>query len=68
MKKYIKNYKSLFFLLFIILILVLIFVIIVGFVLLKNLDVWKIIVNKFFNYNIFIIIWEESFEIIVWIL
>ena len=68
MKKHIKNYKSLSLLLFIILILVSTFAITVGSVSLKNLDVWKIIVNKSFNHNIFTITWEESSEIIVWTL
>ena len=60
MKKHIENYKSLSLLLFIILILVSTFAITVGSVSLKNLDVWKIIVNKSFNHNIFTITWEES--------
>ena len=64
MKKYIKNYKTLSFLLFIILILLSTFSITIGSVSLKSLDVWKIIINKSFNYNFFDIVWEESSEII----
>ena len=68
MKKYIKNYTTLTLLLFIILILVSTFAITIGSVSLKSLDVWKIIINKSFNYNFFDIVWEESSEIIVWTL
>lgn len=68
MKKYIKNYKSLSLLLFIVLILISTFAITLGSVSLKSLDVWKIIINKFFNHNFFQITWEESSEIIVWTL
>ena len=68
MKKYMKNYKTLSFLLFIILILLSTFAITIGSVSLKSLDVWKIIINKSFNYNFFDIVWEESSEIIVWTL
>ena len=53
MKKHIKNYKSLSLLLFIILILVSTFAITVGSVSLKNLDVWKIIVNNNNDISIF---------------
>ena len=68
MKKYMKNYKTLSFLLFIILILLSTFAITIGSVSLTSLDVWKIIINKSFNYNFFDIVWEESSEIIVWTL
>ena len=58
MKRCIKNYKSLSLLLFIILILISTFSITIGSVSLKNLDVWKIIINKFFDYNFFNVTWE----------
>lgn len=66
MKKYINNYKNLCFILFVGLIIVSTLAITIGSVSLNSLVVWKIMINKIFNSNIFVVNWEENLEIIVW--
>lgn len=66
LKKLLKNYKFLCILLFILLVLTATLGIIVGSVSLNSKEVWKIIINKLFNKEIFEKTWKNNIEIIVW--
>ncbi|MGL6064290.1 MAG: FecCD family ABC transporter permease [Fusobacteriaceae bacterium] len=66
LKKPVKNYKTLCFILIIFTMLFSVLIVTIGTVSLDSKDVYKIIINKIFNKEIFIKNWKQSSELIVW--
>lgn len=66
LKRILKNYKTLSFFIFLLILICATFAITLGSVNLDIKEVWKIIINRTFNREIFLKTWKNNVEIIVW--